>query len=96
MDDVRTESEGDPYEDGKTLMVFNTADDILLEQTQSGRQLGPSVLAPFSRVILQGNAGFAHGQVIARGFGPSDEYPITNADGLQMHGEVYKGPLKCI
>lgn len=37
-------------DNGKTLIVFDTEDDICLTKTSSGRQFGPSVLAPFSKV----------------------------------------------
>jgi len=81
---------------GKTLMVFNTSDDIKLDKTRDGRQFGPSVLAPFSTVTLQGSAGYIDGCVVAKKFGPSSTYSsVSNGGQLQMHGNCYKGAFKC-
>merc|ERR1719498_1358729 len=73
MDDVRWN--GDPEDNGRTLMVFNTWQPLYLKGTRSGRKFGPSVLAPFSSVTLDGSAGFLDGIVVARYFGPTDTYP---------------------
>jgi len=84
---------GQGYDNGNTLVVFNTTDDICLTKTRDGRQFGPSVLAPFSKVTLI-RAGFIDGTVIAKEF--------TTVDGsylgteLQLHGSNYNGPIKCI
>jgi hypothetical protein len=76
------------YDKGKSLIVFNTKEPIRLIATSDGRQFGPSVLAPFSEVTLAGAAGFIDGFVIAKVF-------KSNGNGLQMHGDFYKGPLTC-
>jgi len=76
------------YDKGKSLMVFTTTDDITLTKTNDGRQFGPTVLAPFAKVFLKGDAGFIDGCVIAKEFD-------SDGGGLQMHGDCYKGPLKC-
>jgi hypothetical protein len=94
MDSILHDSQGE--DNGHSLMVFNTNADINLKQTSGGRQFGPSVLAPFSTVTLQGNAGYIDGFVIAEEFGPSGLAPkVSNPDALQMHGDYYTGPLTC-
>lgn len=52
---------------GKTLVVFTFDSDICLTKTSDGRQFGPSVLAPFSKVTLT-DAGYLDGVVIAKSF----------------------------
>lgn len=76
------------YDKGASLMVFNTDDDITLTKTNDGRQFGPTILAPFSKVTLLGDAGFIDGCVVAKSFD-------SNGNGLQMHGDCFKGPLTC-
>lgn len=53
---------------GRILVVFNTADDIVLTKTQLGCQFGPSVLVPFSKgVTVLGAAGFVDaGWIVAK------------------------------
>jgi len=86
-------SGGQGYDNGNTLVVFNTTDDICLTKTRDGRQFGPSVLAPFSKVTLT-HAGFIDGTVIAREFTTVDgSYKGTE---LQLHGITYNGPIECI
>lgn len=91
MDDALKDGQGE--DNGKTLMVFNTVETVTLTKTDSGRQFGPSVLAPFSKVILKGEAGFIDGCVFAKSFG--DWSSGANAGQLQMHGDCYKGRLEC-
>lgn len=95
-DDCRYGSDGNDH--GMTLMVFNTADPINLVDCGpgGGRQFGPSLLAPFSTVTLQGRAGYADGTIIAKEFGPSSTYPtVSSPTQLQLHGDFYQGPLTC-
>jgi hypothetical protein len=87
---------GQGEDNGVTLMVFKTNEDIRLVQTGNGRQFGPSVLAPFSTVTVDGNAGFVDGFIIAKAFGPSNSFGVgENAGSLQLHGDGYKGPIEC-
>jgi hypothetical protein len=83
---------GQGYDNGNTLVIFNTAEDVTLTKTSDGRQFGPSVLAPFSKVILKGNAGFIDGFVVAKEFTCSG----GSQGSLQLHGATYKGELECI
>ena len=57
--DFRNGGQGE--DNGKTLVIFNTSDDVTLTRTNDGRQFGPSVIAPFSKVTLLGDAGFIDG-----------------------------------
>ena len=54
-------------------------------------QFGPSVLAPFSKVIVLGDAGYVDGFIVGKTVHTSG----PNASGLQFHGDGYTGPLKC-
>lgn len=74
---------------GQTLVVFTfTEPNICIEKTNSGRQFGPSILAPFAKVIVR-DAGYVDGLVIAREF-------VTRFTLNQLHGDFYKGPIECI
>jgi hypothetical protein len=81
-------------DNGKTLVVFNTADDIILTKTQSGRQFGPFVLAPFSKVTILGDAGFVDGWIVAKTL-TVKEGGDTVATSLQLHGDFYNGGFTC-
>ena len=76
------------YNQGKTLIVFTFPDNICLTKTPDGRQFGPSVLAPFSKVTLT-NAGFLDGIVIARRF--TTVFNGNYGSEQQLHGAVYSG-----
>ena len=80
-------------DNGKTLVVFNTQDDVAVTKTRDGRQFGPSILAPFSRVTVKGEAGYVDGSIIAKSLGGN---PGRNAGSLQLHGDFFKGKLECI
>jgi len=84
---------GQGTDDGNTLVIFNTVEDVILTGTAQvgGRQFGPSVLAPFSKVTLQADAGYVDGCLFAKTF-VSDG---VQADSLQLHGKCYSGPLEC-
>ena len=73
---------------GKTLVVFTFEDDICLTKTPDGRQFGPSVLAPFSKVTLT-NAGYLDGIVIAKTF--TTVMNGSNGSEQQLHGVAYDG-----
>lgn len=76
---------------GKDLVVFTGSAPVHLRGSADGRQFGPSVLAPFAEVVLHGDAGFIDGIVIARSLSDNGR-----AQGLQMHGDGYDGPLTCV
>jgi len=84
---------GQGYDNGNTLVVFNTKDPICLTKTNDGRQFGPSVLAPFSKVTLT-NAGFIDGIVIAKEF--TTVRGSNKGTDLQLHGKTFNGEIECI
>ena len=57
-----------------------------------GRQFGPTVLAPFSTVIVDGEAGFVDGSIIARQLRSGSG---STAGQLHLGGDFYRGPLSC-
>lgn len=81
-----------PEDNGCTLVIFNTNERVILNQGELGRQFGPSIIAPFSQVTLLDTAGYIDGVLVAKSFGG---HVGTNAGSLQMHGDVYKGPIRC-
>lgn len=90
MADFRGRSAG--ARDRNTLVVFSTHDDVVLSRDAYARQWGPSVFAPFSKVILKGGVGFVDGFLVAR------ELDIDNgnwSEKVELHGKAYKGQLSC-
>jgi len=73
-----------------TLVVFSGTGAVTLRGTPDGRQFQPSVLAPFSTVVLDGNIGYVDGFIIAR-----ELRSINDASDVQFHGKAYTGPLFC-
>ena len=89
MDDVcDTCSEED---DGKTVIVFNTQDNVILNRTSDGRGFGPSVIAPFSRVEVLGETGHVDGFIVAKSFVTTG----SEATSLRLHGDAYMGAWEC-
>jgi choice-of-anchor A domain-containing protein len=88
LKDVDPAEAAQPTTGPQYLAVFNTHDDICLENNKgNGRQFGPSVLAPFSKVDLR--AAYIDGVFISKEF--------TCFDGsIQLHGEGYNGPIECV
>jgi len=86
MDDFGTGSGKD------TLVIFNTSETVTLTKTQSGAPFGPSVIAPFAEVQVEGSAGSIDGFVIAKNFTTKGN---TSATHLKMHGNPYEGPIDC-
>ena len=78
-------------DNGKTLVVFQGTGTVTLTATSDGRQFGPSVLAPFAQVLLEGNAGYVDGFVVANNFQTIGQ----NVNGLQMHADAYTGDIQC-
>jgi hypothetical protein len=85
------ENGGDPDDKGKTLMIFNTKDPITLTRTADNRAFGPSVLAPFSKVKLEGVAKSIDGFIVAKEFETSG----ATQDNLLLKGNGYNGQLLC-
>ena len=71
---------------GNVLVVFNTHDDVTLGATFDGRQFTASVLAPFSKVTLEGSIGYVDGYIIAKALQMS-----STDSSSQIHGRCYSG-----
>lgn len=81
-------------DNGGTLVVFTGNGTIFIEGTKdatAARQFGPSVLAPFAKVVIDGSAGFVDGLIVAAAL----DHTGSNADQVQLHGDLYKGPMLC-
>ena len=90
--DRRTPPEGAGGEDnGRTLLVFTGEGTICLTSDDLGRQFGPSVLAPFARVLIDGSVGFIDGFVVARSVGSVGQF----GESVQLHNDGYKGEMQC-
>jgi hypothetical protein len=84
-------SGGQGSDNGNTLIIFDTEEDITLDKTPDGRQFGPSVIAPFAKVSLWGRAGYINGIVVANEFKTTS----SNQGQLQLRGNAYTGALEC-
>mmetsp|Transcript_5196 Transcript_5196/g.12402 ORF Transcript_5196/g.12402 Transcript_5196/m.12402 type:complete len:296 (-) Transcript_5196:882-1769(-) len=84
---------GQGEDNGKTIVFFDTTDNIVLKKTSDGRQFGPTIIAPFSWVQIHGNAGFVDGLIVAKGLATSG----GSVGQLQLHGDYFKGTdLPCL
>lgn len=92
-EDFRVDGSGMGVEedDGHTLAVFNTDEDVEIFKKTNGRKFGPSILAPFSKVTVDGDVGFIDGSVVAKSFVGTG----SNLGQLQLHSDGYTGPLEC-
>ncbi|EJK61267.1 hypothetical protein THAOC_18279, partial [Thalassiosira oceanica] len=89
------------YDRGKTLVVFTFSGTLCLTDTDPhDREWGPSVLAPFATVRLIDPAKFSDGTIIAKRFTTVGGVSGTNWNSLggdlQLHGEMYDGPIDCV
>lgn len=70
-----------------SLVIFVNTGLVRITATADGRQFGPSILAPFAQVDLDGSVGFVEGFVVARSFSTSG----PGASSLQLHGRGFQG-----
>ena len=70
--------------------MFKGQGPVSLHVTWDGRQFGPSILAPFARVILEGGIGFVDGIIIAKSLDA-----VGGTYEVQLHGDAYWGSLEC-
>lgn len=73
---------------GKTLVVFLGTGDITLVKA-SGRDFGPSILAPFAKVIAGGSLGEVNGFIVA------DSFEHLGSSGFSISGKGYKNEIAC-
>ncbi|CAB9505448.1 expressed unknown protein [Seminavis robusta] len=78
---------GDGNDDGLTLAVFNTYDDIYIADA-GGRQFGPTIIAPNAKVIVLNGAGYVDGAIYAKELD-------AQAGSLQLHGDTFTGTINC-
>lgn len=83
---------GQGEDNGKTLVIFNTPEGVTLTKTNDSRQFGPSVIAPFSKVTILGDAGYVDGLIVGKTVVTSG----SNQSQLQLHGDTYMGPIRCV
>jgi hypothetical protein len=85
--DVCPGGEFQDYDLGKTLVIFNTTDDVR-SATGNNRTFGPAVIAPFSQVTIDVNNAFHDGYVVARSI-------ISTQTNQQLHGDPLSRPCQC-
>ena len=73
-----------------TLVVSNTADEVTLRASPDGRQMFASILAPFSRLVVDGSVGFVDGVIVAKELSMK-----AKAGSVQLHGRAYRGAMTC-
>eukprot|EP00980_Cylindrotheca_fusiformis_P016721 scaffold5026_cov173-Cylindrotheca_fusiformis.AAC.3 len=90
--DFCTVCEGNGAETGsRLLIIFNTNEKVVLKGSADGLPFLASVIAPFSRVELDGSAGYMDGVVVADTFATVGD----NASSLELHGQYMEGSLYC-
>lgn len=72
------------------LMVFTSNERVTIQATKDRRPFAASILAPFAKVKVDPKVQYIGGFVIAESYETGD-----NAQGLQMRGMSYDGPLTC-
>ncbi|CAB9505445.1 expressed unknown protein [Seminavis robusta] len=72
---------GEGNDDGLTLAIFNTEDDIYIGD-YGGRQFGPTIIAPNAKVIVLDGAGYVDGAIYAKELD-------AQAGSLQLHDLHY-------
>lgn len=82
-------------DNGKTLLVFKDAGTVCLTKTSSGRQFGPTVLAPFASVVIHDDVGFVDGTIIAKSVRSPNWKSAMESSQNQLHGDLYKGSIDC-
>eukprot|EP00980_Cylindrotheca_fusiformis_P020143 scaffold7212_cov165-Cylindrotheca_fusiformis.AAC.3 len=83
---------GDRAETGnRLLIIFNTNEKVVLKGSADGLPFLASVVAPFSRVELDGSAGYIDGVVVADTFATVGD----NASSLEIRGAFMGGTLYC-
>jgi hypothetical protein len=85
---------GESIDAGKTLVVFRGPGTIVLAPRKTDKGVvvpgfGPSVLAPYSKVVLDGALGFVDGFIIAKQLTDFGDDRIH----LKIHGNTYTGPI---
>eukprot|EP00980_Cylindrotheca_fusiformis_P015375 scaffold4320_cov200-Cylindrotheca_fusiformis.AAC.1 len=90
--DFCTVCEGAEAETGnRLLIIFNTNDKVVLKGSADGLPFLASVVAPFSRVELDGSAGSMDGVIVADTFATVGD----NASSLELRGQYMDGSLYC-
>lgn len=78
---------------GKVIVVFKGAGSLLISCSSAGIEFGPTILAPFAHVILDGRpgtlVGHMDGLIIAKSLGAIG----SEAAHVKLHGVPYTGPV---
>ena len=75
--------------------MFQGAGSIQISGSGSGTQFGPTILAPFAHVILDGQSGlgrhvgYVDGLIIAKSLGTTGDQSAT----IELHGVPFTGPV---
>eukprot|EP00980_Cylindrotheca_fusiformis_P000502 scaffold120_cov59-Cylindrotheca_fusiformis.AAC.18 len=90
--DFCTVCEGKRAESGESLLIiFNTDEKVALKGSADGLPFLASVVAPFSRVELDGSAGYIDGIVVADTFATVGDH----ASSLELRGRHMEGDFYC-
>mgnify|MGYP006134221387 CR=1 FL=1 len=100
VDDFKCEDGSLPLTDegSKTLVIFKGAGSVTLTRGDSDAagcddlcaEFGPTVLAPFAHVQLDGFVGHVDGRIIARSLGSTGTY-----EGVSLHGNGFTEDPTC-
>jgi hypothetical protein len=82
----------DGRDTGRNLVIlFNTDETVILKGSADGQPFSASVIAPYSRVELDGSAVYLDGFVAADTFATTGD----NAGNLEIRGNIYGSDLYC-
>jgi len=73
------------------LVVFTGSGLVRITATADGRAFGPSILAPFARVHLEGAIGFVEGVVVAHSFSADG----SGAGSVELHARGFWNAVSC-
>jgi hypothetical protein len=73
------------------VILFNTDETVILKGSADGQPFSASVIAPYSRVELDGSAVYLDGFVAADTFATTGD----NAGDLEIRGNSYRAELYC-
>lgn len=72
----------------KTLIFFDTTEDINLILTPRQKKWGPCIIAPKAKVTLTAGVGFADGFIYSKEF-------VSAGTEQQLHGDIFDGQVYC-
>jgi hypothetical protein len=93
LDDFAIDGKLGKADGAKSMVIFKGRGTVVLVPSKDGFAFGPTVLAPYAKVVLDGNLGFADGLIIAKSltdYGKNRKF--TTLRGNAFAGEIIGRP----